>query len=74
LPAPAWEGSNIPTFGSVIPCPDQTPPGIEALRIIGVEFKHKDDTGVILTGINSSTVIVISSVSEQAPLVTVYEI
>ena len=47
VPSPAALGSKVPFIVSIIPTPDQTPPGIETVRSNAVSFTQKGPAGEI---------------------------
>jgi hypothetical protein len=69
VPVPDTDGLNIPLTGSVIPCPVHVPPRTLAVRFSGASFSQKGPTGVIFTDVYPSTMILMLSMSLQAPFV-----
>ena len=73
-PSLATDGSKVPFIAFVIPVPDQTPPGVAAVKLTGRSSLQNSPGSVIVPSGASKTSISILSESAQSPFATLYVI
>ena len=68
-PVPATEGSNVPLIGSVIPVPEQTPPGDAAESVTGLSLAQNGPTELMVASNALVTLIEVVAVLPQFPVI-----
>ena len=73
VPGKAIVGSKVPSTGSVIPFPDQVPPGSAAVRLIAFAVSQKGPTGLIVAFADVAPSVTVTVPKEVHPLLSVTE-
>ena len=73
VPDNAIVGSNVPSMGSVIPFPDQVPPGSTAVRLIAVAVSQNGPIGLIVAFADVAPSVIVTVPKDVHPLLSVTE-